>query len=435
MTPTLAPSPAPARTAHWTSCSAGRRTAGALLTASAVWCSWMNESRAQPAKASETDEQSALPATPANAPTTLARRLEAVEAELRALKAAQRAPDVAPSNPAVATNEEPLAEPASHTEPTEEVSERVLTRIGLLPLEFAALGDLYYAVASPGEDGFHIGAVEIDPTFQLSPYVSVAAAIAYSGADDSFSLPAFVVDCSLFGKTDDYPLRSSFVTRSGVSFGRFDVPFGVAYLEYPSVSNRLMQVPNAVNATHGSWNDLGAQAHAETDDWTAMLYVVNGSQFEEPLFDVDDPRLALGARLSIKLNATLDIGGSHAQLLGFGAPFSFSGGDISANLGGLDLRGEYILRHQVDDNAPDDTHGAYGRGVYDLDPVFLVARYDTVFTARALVDRRAAGGVAVEVFPRGEVRVIYEQNLDAQGRMVWFQLVGGSNFQPTGLRR
>lgn len=37
---------------------------------------------------------------------------------------------------------------------------------------------------------------------------------------------------------------------------------------------------------------------------------------------------------------------------------------------------------------------------------FLVVRYDTVFTAQRLVDRRGAGGIAVEVCPRGEVRVI-----------------------------
>jgi hypothetical protein len=80
-------------------------------------------------------------------------------------------------------------------------------------------------------------------------------------------------------------------------------------------------------------------------------------------------------------------------------------------------------------------HGIYGRAIVKLDPAFLVGRYDTVLADSTPIDRRFTVGGGVEVFPQGEVRAVYEQSVDSDARLVLLQLVGGSTFQPTGLRR
>lgn len=52
-----------------------------------------------------------------------------------------------------------------------------------------------------------------------------------------------------------------------------------------------------------------------------MLYVVNGAQFEGSWLDSNNPRVASGARLSIKVSDALDLDGSHAQLWGLAEHF------------------------------------------------------------------------------------------------------------------
>lgn len=77
----------------------------------------------------------------------------------------------------------------------------------------------------------------------------------------------------------------------------------------------------------------------------------------------------------------------------------------------------------------------YGQALLKVDPAFLVARYDTVIEGADTFDRRVAGGAGIEIFPQGEVRAVYEHSFDSDIRTVTLQLVGGSSFQPTGLRR
>ena len=91
--------------------------------------------------------------------------------------------------------------------------------------------------------------------------------------------------------------------------------------------------------------------------------------------------------------------------------------------------------YEHDTEGPDDTHGIYARAILNLEPAFLVGRYETILADSTILDRRFTAGGGVEVFPQGEVRAVYEQSFDSDARMVLLQLVGGSTFQPTGLRR
>jgi len=312
----------------------------------------------------------------------------------------------------------------------------MMEKMGLLPLEFTAFGDFFYRFERPGRDDFHVGAVELDASLKLTPYVNVSTAIAFTGEEDAFGLGAFVIDCGLAGEGDGYPIKSKLVSKSGVSFGRFDVPFGIAYLQYPATENRLVTLPQAVQLTHAGWNDIGGQGYAVGEHWTAVGYVVNGPEHPVSADATAPSRTAAGGRLSAKVDQLIEVGSSAALDFAHEGPVMlFAGGDVQTTLGPLDVRGEYLLKHVKALGVAEFTHGVYAQALLKVDPGFLMARYDTVLEGANVADRRLAGGAGVEIFPQGEVRAVYEQSLDSDVRMVTLQLVGGSSFQPTGLRR
>ena len=312
----------------------------------------------------------------------------------------------------------------------------MMEKMGLLPLEFTAFGDFFYRFERPGSDDFHVGAVELDASLKLTPYVNVSSAIAFVGEEEEFAVGAFVIDCGLAGEGEGFPIKSNIVSKSGVTFGRFDVPFGTAYLRYPSVENRLVTLPQAVQLTHGGWNDIGAQGYAVGEHWTAVGYVVNGPEHPVSVDATAPSRTAAGGRLSAKVDDLVEVGGSAAlDFAAKGPVMAFFGGDVATTFGPLELRGEYLLKQVKVPGLAELTHGVYEEAFLKVDPAFLMARYDTVLEGSSTLDRRLVGGAGVEIFPQGEVRAVYEQSLDSDLRMVTLQLVGGSSFQPTGLRR
>ncbi|HWA72106.1 MAG TPA: hypothetical protein VG937_07230 [Polyangiaceae bacterium] len=373
-----------------------------------------------------------LPAPPEAKPPSLHETnaaLRRVEAKLAAQEAAPAPATSPPASTSLAPGPTPPAGSAAKSSAADEPK-----ALALLPLEFTAFGDFYYQFSRPDADGFYIGAIELDAALKLSDWVNVATAIVFNGADDEFALGAFVIDCGILGQGDGYPLHSKVLEKSGVSFGKFDVPFGAAYLEYPAVSNRLVTQPQAVLATHGGWNDIGAQGYALAEHWTGTAYLVNGPDYPTESGEDAPARSAAGGRLSAKALGA-ELGGSGAWVFGSnGAAELFAGADLGAVVGPLDVRAEYLLR-RVDVEGPDDTHGIYGRAILKLEPAFLVGRYETVLQSSTPLDRRFTVGGGVEIFPQGEVRAVYEQSVESDARMVLLQLVGGSTFQPTGLRR
>jgi hypothetical protein len=380
--------------------------------------------------------QVALEALDAEGAAPPAPSLYQVSADVQRLSAAVATQQASAGASATTAAAPTPPKPLIAAEPPAEAGD-MMKDMGLLPLEFTAFGDFFYRFERPGADDFHVGAVELDASLKLTPYVDVSTAIAYTGEDDAFGLGAFVIDCGLFGEGENYPIASKVVSKSGVSFGRFDVPFGIAYLQYPATDNYFVTLPQAVEATHAAWNDLGAQGYAVGKYWTAVGYVVNGQEY--PIGGTGEAapsRTAAGGRLSGKIDELIEVGGSAAMNFAKEGPVMLlAGGDMRATLGPVDLRGEYLLKHVEAEGLPEFTHGVYGQGYFKIDPAFLVARYDMVLEDSQAVDRRLAGGGGVEIFPQGQVRAVYEQSLDSEVRMVTLQLVGGSSFQPTGLRR
>jgi hypothetical protein len=376
--------------------------------------------------------QAQLDALPAPQAPPL-RSLSEVSAELERLggQGSRQESPTAASVMAASTPPKPLIA----TQPPDE-SGKMMQNMGLLPLEFTAFGDFFYRFERPGRDDFHVGAVELDASLKLTPYVNVSTAVAYSGDDDAFGVGAFVIDCGLAGDGEGYPLKSSTLSKSGVSFGRFDVPFGIAYLQYPATENRLGTLPQAVELTHAAWNDIGLQGYAIGEHWTAVAYVVNGMEHPISAEETAPSRTAAGTRLSGKVDELVELGASGAlHFAAEGPVMLLAGADAQTTLGPLDVRGEYLLKQAKADGVPEFTHGAYGQALLKVDPAFFLGRYDTVLAGSQTLDRRVAGGFGVEIFPQGEVRAVYEQSLNSDLRTVTVQLVGGSSFQPTGLRR
>ena len=66
---------------------------------------------------------------------------------------------------------------------------------------------------------------------------------------DKITLGAFTVDGSAFGPEKKHLIKTRFLQDSGVVFGKFDVPFGIAYLEYPATENRFVNLPEVVQKT------------------------------------------------------------------------------------------------------------------------------------------------------------------------------------------
>jgi len=305
--------------------------------------------------------------------------------------------------------------------------------MALLPLDLMAFGDIRYRFTDPGLDEFEIGSVELDSALQLSPYVLVSAAFAYVPDEDKAALGAFTVDGSLFGPEKKHLIKTKLLQDSGVVFGKFDVPFGLAYLEYPATENRFVDLPHVVMATHGGWNDLGGQAYAIADHYDLTLYLVNAKALES-----DDPvaagklaQHAYGGRLGLKPIESISIGGSLAEVTG-SLDTGMWGADISATAGPFVWKNEFIRRTPADGPV---VQGAYSQGFARVGRFFAGARYETTVTDAAVSDTSGAVTLGAEVFPMAEVRIAHLRSFESDVQTTYLQLVGGSIWQPTGLRR
>lgn len=307
----------------------------------------------------------------------------------------------------------------------------------LLPIELTGFGDIYYGHESEEHDDFHIGSLEVDVALELVPFVTAFAGIAYDPEAQVMTLASFTVDSGLWGAADHNLLKSDWIDSSGLILGKFDVPFGIAYLQYGSPDNRLVTLPEPVAVTHDGWNDLGAQFYVSAPLVNVIGYWVNGTGLPE--VESGAAHSAVGGRLGLKplgrsdCGCTLELGGSGARTIGETATLvTLAGADVSAAVGGLDVRNE-LIHMRYDDGAR--MTGAYSQGVYTIDPVFFGARYAVSRVDGDISERTATGSAGLEVFPQGEVRVAYERGLEQHSQAFFVQIVGGTGWKPTGFRR
>jgi hypothetical protein len=306
-----------------------------------------------------------------------------------------------------------------------------------LPLELTAFGDLYYARQSHDRHGFFIGSLELDIALTLVPFVSAFGAIAYDPNAEVVRLSQFTVDGKLWGSDEHALLKSKVIDASGIVLGKFDVPFGIAYLHYSAPDNRLVTQPSSIAATHRAWNDIGVQLYLSAPLVDLLGYVVNGSGLPE--VDTESISAAAGGRLGLKpfgkmaCACALAVGASAAHSFGpAGARVTLYGLDVSAQAPNLDVAAELI---QLRDPAGARLGGFYGQGVYMVEPVFFGGRYAVTSRAERVTARTLTGVLGLEIFARGELRLAYERGLDDQREMLLLQIAGGTSWKPTGLRR
>jgi hypothetical protein len=228
-------------------------------------------------------------------------------------------------------------------------------------------------------------------------------------------------------------VKTDLIDDSGVIFGKFDVPFGIAYLEYPATDNRFVMLPDSVVQTHGGWNDIGVQAYATTSHFEATLYLVNGKALEDEAAAAAGKSVthAFGGRLGVKPLEGVSLGGSIAQAAGT-LVVPLYGADLSAAAGPFTLKNEYIRRATP---GAADVHGFYSEGLVSASFLFAGARYETTLSGPTVTDRGLALSLGAEVFPQAEVRLAHLRTFDSAAETTFIQLVGGSIWQPTGLRR
>jgi hypothetical protein len=227
-------------------------------------------------------------------------------------------------------------------------------------------------------------------------------------------------------------------------FGQFDVPFGIAYYEYPSVDHRFVTTPAAVEEIDDSWNDLGGQIYMDAGFLKVVMFGTNGFSYAvrektskgEKEYSVDTS-MALGGRAGIKPVKIIETGASGALFFNSEAKIDMvlAGADLSVDIAGLAVRAEYLYQNAgiVNDNGF-VKHGFYAQTMYDFDPVYIIGRYSSVFEKGNAYIKQLSGGFGVKIIENGEIR--FEISTDMEGIVASFiQLAGGMSWMPTGFRR
>lgn len=394
-------------------------------------------------------EQVAAVEATVKASTALNDKIDAQSAEIQALKAEIAALKTTEQERSIIAAEE--AKKAAEQDKT------VMEEIGeLLPVELFAFGDFYFAWRESGEDGFEIGQLNLDLSQDLGAHLTASVSVSFDG--EAFGVGAFTIDGRIAGQDEGHLFHSDKIITSGLLFGQFDVPFGIDYLEYPSIERPLVTGPLVIEQTHDEWNDLGGQFYLDAGSINGVFFVTNGLDYETliPGTELEDgteettipheTKVAVGTRIGFKPLEPLELGASFAGFFAedIGLDMILAGGDAALEGAGLTLKGEYIF-HYLGVAGPLSTrnHGFYGTLRYDFKRVFALSRYSMFFPEKDKLDfhleddplKQLSVGFGFRVLENASIRFEYSSDLESGGSMVFVQLVGGTAWQPTGLRR
>ncbi|MBK7770410.1 MAG: hypothetical protein IPI48_07745 [bacterium] len=156
------------------------------------------------------------------------------------------------------------------------------------PFEITGFMDVLFSTdeVTAGERDFRLGQAELDFFACTSDHSCACVAVAYDPATGTFGLGAATIEFLIAGKGSDCRHHYEKWERSGLVVGQFDIPFGIDWLTYPSVDRRTVTAPDAIDATHDGWNELGASFFVEATRYTARAWVTNG--FDAMLWEDED---------------------------------------------------------------------------------------------------------------------------------------------------
>ncbi len=295
-------------------------------------------------------------------------------------------------------------------------------------IKLSGFADLVYSSATPTpEDTFvRSNQAELGIETLLSPRVGFFMAPSWDG--EAMSLATAYVQFENHS-TDEY-VFSRHLTGVGFVAGRFDVPFGIDWLSYPSIDRPLITPPSGVLGTHEGWNADGVMFLGCRKWFNLIVHATGGNDLvrETSAGDTEEwwGRHAEGGRLGVVPLEGLSLGGSAAIITAaHHRQRRLLGADAMLRSGRLDMRAEYIDHRADADGQRFEDHAWYVQGQWDFGPAYGIARWDVLEAASGTARSVSIGaGVPVDegVILRGEYRADLG---DDEQNVFYLQLAAG----------
>jgi hypothetical protein len=261
--------------------------------------------------------------------------------------------------------------------------------------------------AEPGADGqdrkiHRLGQAEIDVDAEIAPGVGLCLAAAWDPATEAFGVGTAAVNLQFGAGGVDAVCRERHLDGTGFVAGRFDVPFGIDWMLYPSIDRPLITMPLPVAATHGGWNADGVLVYGTTGAVNGLLHATTGFDHSRVLDAGGEAiwtgRHAVGGRAGAVpwRGFALGLSAATIEALENGNSQLLLGLDLSWTTGPLAVRGEF-LRHRTDAEEDHVDHGWYLATQWDLGPAYGIVRWDEWHPEGRARDRRLSVGAGVPV--------------------------------------
>ncbi len=246
--------------------------------------------------------------------------------------------------------------------------------------ELTGFFDVYnsYEFKEKEYSGFQINQFELDVSYSYQECLSLGTALAYNPDNRQFELAMAFLHYNIFKKGEMHPRRVEESGHSGIIIGKFDLPFGLDYLNYAATDRPVFSAPLVLERTIGARNDIGINYHIKEDKYKLNICAVNGF----------NKGACLGMSTNVIITGFLQIGASYTS--DFKSVDNIAnwarGVDIMAELGMVEIKSEYIwtkglLDGEQDLNKTDGVNqGMYFQVLTQLNsllnkPYFLTLRY------------------------------------------------------------
>lgn len=242
---------------------------------------------------------------------------------------------------------------------------------------------------NPSDSHVALHQVELGLARELNPRTATALALSY--VDAEFGIGSATISYVLRQAGGSASPKRDDVEWS-VTGGQFDVPFGLDYLVYSSISRPLVTQPLVVAEAHGGWNDLGVMTALCSKAGSLELYAVRGFELwqwtgEDPEpeeLDEEDARWA-----TVQPDASGGVRAHHALGSGFEGGFSLAAGwtgrarafrlggvHLQRDQGGLAFKGEALWAVKAESLAPQSLRGGYLEALERRGRLFLIQRVE-----------------------------------------------------------
>jgi len=261
----------------------------------------------------------------------------------------------------------------------------------------------------------------------VAPRIAISITPAWDG--EAMSLATAYVQLDKHSTDEQYFSRH--LSGMGLLVGRFDVPFGLDWLSYPSIDRPLITPPEAVLGTHGAWNADGVAVLGRRGMINGILHATGGFDFEGETADGTQEqwlaRHAEGGRLGLTPLTGFSLGMSGAIITAAHERDMYLVGlDAMVRTGRLDMRGE-IIRHRAEaDGLAITDEGWYLQAKWDLGPAYAIARWDVLLDDGEEDSRHLSMGVGVPLNPWVTLRSEYQMAVADKGEDTFYlQMAAG----------